>query len=115
MFEKANNRFGPQQKILCIYRDTEDYLIPEYHRSGRWLHSDLIRLTDQIKGIPGDFSETGVYKGDSFSLVAQLANQQGKHAHAFDSFEGMAEPGAMDNGSSPKESLILEVWMPLRI
>ncbi|MCM8537796.1 MAG: class I SAM-dependent methyltransferase [Lentisphaeraceae bacterium] len=102
MFKKATEAFGTTKQIIRIYRDTQDHPIPEFHLSGRWLHSDLQRLADLVKDIPGDFSETGVYKGDSFSLIAKLAKSQNKHAHAFDSFEGMAEPGDMDNGEFPK-------------
>lgn len=63
---------------------------------------NLISLISQVVDIPGDFVEIGVFKGATFKRLALLAYILKKKAHAFDSFEGMAEPTSMDFGQYPK-------------
>ena len=48
--------------------------------------------------IDGDFVECGVWKGGNIILFKLIANQQqlNKKIYAFDTFEGMPEPGGMD-------------------
>ncbi len=60
------------------------------------------RLTDLIKNIQGDFAEVGVWKGDTFKHLISLAKQQGKQAHAYDSFVGMNDPSDKDMGQYQK-------------
>jgi hypothetical protein len=71
-------------------------------QSGVWNHADLEWLAAKVNGVAGDFGEIGVFRGASFQKVAALAAQQGKRAHAFDSFSGMNEPTAADGSSYPK-------------
>lgn len=65
-------------------------------RTGAWHHADLEWMARLVEGIAGDFSEIGVFRGAAFRKLAQLARDQGRTAHAFDSFTGMAEPGGQD-------------------
>lgn len=71
-------------------------------RTGTWNHADLEWLAAKVENVPGDFAEIGVFQGAAFRKVAALAKQQGKRAHAFDSFAGMTEPTPHDGGSYPK-------------
>jgi hypothetical protein len=71
-------------------------------RTGTWDHADLEWLASKVRQVPGDFAEIGVFRGAAFRKVATLASQQGKLAHAFDSFIGMNEPAPEDGGHYPK-------------
>ena len=71
-------------------------------QTGTWNHADLEWLASKVSGVPGDFAEIGVFQGAAFRKVATLAEQQGRRAHAFDSFAGMNEPSPADAGSYPK-------------
>lgn len=71
-------------------------------RTGTWDHADLEWLALKVRQVPGDFAEIGVFRGDAFRKVASLASEQGKLAHAFDSFIGMNEPAEEDGGHYPK-------------
>src|SRR6185295_3206583 len=65
-------------------------------RPGTWHHADLEWMAAVAADVPGDFAEIGVFKGAAFRKLTGLAHDQGRGAHAFDSFTGMAEPGAQD-------------------
>lgn len=56
-------------------------------------------LISAIRNIPGDMAELGVGRGDTFMQIAQRAADFSKHAHAFDSFRGLGEPGPYDNAT----------------
>ena len=71
-------------------------------RSGTWNHVDLEWIASKVVNVPGDFAEIGVFQGAAFRKVAALAGQQGKRAHAFDSFVGLNEPSSGDDASYPK-------------
>ncbi len=71
-------------------------------RTGTWNHADIEWLAAKARNVPGDFAEIGVFRGAAFRKVADLAAQQGKAAHAFDSFIGMDEPSPADGASYPK-------------
>jgi hypothetical protein len=71
-------------------------------RTGTWNHADIEWLAAKVRDVPGDFAEIGVFRGAAFRKVAELAAQQGKTAHAFDSFAGMDEPSPADGTSYPK-------------
>ena len=60
--------------------------------TGTWHHADLTWLAGLVQDVPGDFAEIGVFRGAAFRKVAELAHEQGRLAHAFDSFRGMARP-----------------------
>lgn len=47
--------------------------------------------------LKGDFAEIGVWKGRTFKRLCWYAVLMKKHAHAFDSFCGLAEPGVHDD------------------
>jgi len=55
-----------------------------------------------VKDVPGDFAEIGVYRGAAFRKLAALAHDQGRMAHAFDSFHGMDAPGPEDGEHYPE-------------
>jgi hypothetical protein len=40
------------------------------------------------EGVPGDFVELGVYKGNSACILANFARRQNRHVFLFDTFEG---------------------------
>ncbi len=71
-------------------------------QSGTWSHADLEWIAAKARDVPGDFAEIGVFRGAAFRKVAVLARQQGKRAHAFDSFIGMNEPTSADGPTYPK-------------
>ena len=41
-----------------------------------------------LEGVPGDFAELGVYKGNSACLLAFMARRSGRHVYLFDTFSG---------------------------
>lgn len=71
-------------------------------RNGTWNHADIEWLAAKVRDVPGDFAEIGVFRGAAFRKVADLAANQGRYAHAFDSFSGMDEPSPADGTSYPK-------------
>ena len=71
-------------------------------RNGTWYHADIEWLAAKVHDVPGDFAEIGVFRGAAFRKVADLAANQGRYAHAFDSFVGMNEPSPADGTSYPK-------------
>jgi len=84
-------------------RNGNPFDLPRVERqSGAWNHADLEWIAAKAANVPGDFAEIGVFRGAAFRKVAALAKQQGKRAHAFDSFTGMNEPTPADDGSYPK-------------
>lgn len=61
------------------------------------------RIKTQMKGylinlkkIPGDFGEFGVFKGTIFKELVPIAKYQNKVVYGFDSFSGMGEPTEFD-------------------
>lgn len=63
------------------------------------LKDDVLKMvTDAVALVPGDFAEVGVYRADLFKRLVPIANAQGRLAHGFDSFQGMAKPTAQDSG-----------------
>lgn len=61
-------------------------------RRGRYLYELALDLED--RQIPGTFADCGAWNGGSTALMA--AGSQGRPAWAFDSFEGLPAPGAVD-------------------
>ncbi len=63
----------------------------------RWLVAQLLRL---IECVPGDTAEVGCYRGAMSWLICQanqqVAKQQPRVHHLFDSFEGLSQPGSSD-------------------
>jgi hypothetical protein len=54
------------------------------------------------EGIPGDFVELGVYKGNSAQLLAMLGRTHDRHLYLFDTFEGFdaRDLRGVDSGES---------------
>lgn len=67
--------------------------------------STLSLMVDAACDVPGDFAEVGVYRGATFRRLVPLAVAQGKTAHAFDSFIGMADPSEHDGPGYRRGSL----------
>jgi len=60
----------------------------------------FLQLLNDLEA-PGDFMELGVYQGDSFVELLEVARKRpdkGRVCHAVDSFRGMAQPGKEDGG-----------------
>ena len=68
-------------------------------------NKNLIKHVCEVHDINGDFAEIGVFRADTFKRLAPLATIQGKEAHGFDSFEGMAPPSNLDFGNYPEGKL----------
>lgn len=54
-----------------------------------WMVHELLKL---VREVPGETAECGVYLGATSWLICQL----GRPHHAFDSFEGLSQPGDND-------------------
>jgi O-methyltransferase len=59
----------------------------------------LVQLLGQVHGVPGDTAECGVYRGTGSWLICRNSADAGRTHHAFDSFEGLSEPGTEDGTS----------------
>jgi len=66
--------------------------------TGEWHPDDLARMFHLVREVPGGFAEVGVHRGRAFRHVVAESLRRGARAHAFDSFEGMAEPTEHDHG-----------------
>jgi O-methyltransferase len=66
---------------------------------GNWHSLDrkylLKEMLYQVRHLPGDFVECGVYKGASAYWMCKAA-APGRKVHLFDSFEGLPKPGCFD-------------------
>jgi len=56
----------------------------------------LKQMIKMITDVPGDFAEIGVFRGATFKRLLLFAQIMHRHAHAFDSFIGMNQPGEKD-------------------
>jgi len=65
-------------------------------RRGRTLHR--LAATAHAEGVPGALVDCGVWNGGSTVLLSRGAPE--REAWAFDSFEGLPEPGALDGAAS---------------
>lgn len=64
--------------------------------AGKLSDGHLYRAVTEASAAVGDFAEIGVWKGHTFARLARYARAQGRLLHAFDSFQGLAEPGPND-------------------
>ncbi len=64
--------------------------------------SELALAVNEVKSVPGDFAEIGVFRGASLRRFAGHAAIQHRIVHGFDSFTGMNDPGEYDGTSYPK-------------
>lgn len=65
----------------------------------------LSGVMNELINVPGDFAEVGVFQGALFKRIVAVAQVLHRKVHAFDSFVGMDEPTAMDEGKYPKGDL----------
>ena len=54
------------------------------------------KLAESVAHLPGDFAELGIWRGDTFAPLAELAGRTKRLCHAIDSFAGMSEPTVND-------------------
>lgn len=98
-FEGMRFGFEEEQEIKKAARKVSTHTMVSFERLATlWLQ---VRYLDRL-GIPGNFVECGVWRGGSCGMMA-LAHQQSGRArreiHMFDSFEGLPEPKAADDGA----------------
>lgn len=103
MFGAIGSKIRTFRFLVENRRDFEDFISAKtrdrnaiWRKPGKWYEPDIEKYTALAKDIPGDFSEIGVYRGDTFRLLLPIARRQDKRLHAFDSFQGMDEPGDLD-------------------
>ena len=74
----------------------------------RWMVYQLLRAT---KDVPGDTAECGVFHGAMSYMICAFTEQAGlaRTHHAFDSFEGLSEPGALDGRHWRKHDLNVDL------
>jgi hypothetical protein len=72
-----------------------DRLNPADRRSAdrKFFLRSLLGLVDDV---PGDTAECGVYRGASSYIISRYSNGADRTHHAFDSWEGVSEPGVSD-------------------
>jgi hypothetical protein len=94
---------GSSTAFLAVYPDGMHSLPGLTDLYGRWIRGNktnnngdatrFIALTLNIRrlneeGIPGDFAELGVWKGNSAAILAHFAAQSGRRLYLFDTFSG---------------------------
>ena len=57
---------------------------------------NLFNLARTMRVVPGDLAECGVFHGGGSYLMLSANVGLGKHLFGFDSFEGLSEPGVLD-------------------
>lgn len=74
----------------------------------RWMVYQLLRAT---RDVPGDSAECGVFHGAMSYMICAFAEQARlvRTHHAFDSFEGLSEPSAIDGGHWRKHDLNVDL------
>jgi len=65
----------------------------------------LSNLMNELVNVPGDFAEVGVFRGALFKRLVAVAHVLKRTVHGFDSFVGMNEPTAHDQGRYQKGEL----------
>jgi O-methyltransferase len=70
----------------------------------RWMVYQLLRATQEV---PGDTAECGVFQGATSYIICAFAEaaRLARTHHAFDSFEGLSEPTAIDGRHWRKHDL----------
>ncbi len=90
------------------YEEQARRQLPKVLHSTQLSYERLVTLYEHVaylerKGVEGAFVECGVWRGGAVGLMA-LANQdfakRRRHLHLFDSFEGMPEPRAAQDGQA---------------
>lgn len=92
----------PLVRAATSRRGIQLHTLAGERRPGFWHHADLEWMAARVRAVPGDFAEIGVFRGAAFRRLAVLAHEQGKLAHAVDSFRGMDDPGPRDGVQYPK-------------
>lgn len=70
-----------------------------FYEAGASIHErrfNLFNLSKLAKNIPGDIAECGVFRGAGSYLMMMANESTRKHYYGFDSFEGLSEPGGLD-------------------
>jgi hypothetical protein len=88
--------YSPESVWIVGAHPEVDKLFPKWTHSNRLNAADVSRYFSLIlnlkqciqENIPGDFVELGVYKGNSASILADLAAKCGKRVFLFDTFSG---------------------------
>lgn len=80
------------------------------HRSAMTVHraERLWWYARQVREVPGDIAEIGVYSGASAYLLARAFENTGKTIHGFDTFTGFPEIGPRETGYVGEMSCSLE-------
>lgn len=68
----------------------------------KWMLRELLKL---VRRVEGDTAECGVWRGGSSYLLCRATAGTGKTHHAFDSFEGLPDPGPRDGSHFKKGDL----------
>lgn len=103
MYSKTVQRFATLRFMFENRRHFRDFILAKerdksaiWRKPGRWYDPDIQKYTGMVAGVKGDFAEIGVFEGETFAKLIPIAHQQGKLVHAFDSFQGMDDPGEFD-------------------
>jgi len=72
-----------------VYRPVADFTAGSTERAFM-----LTRFAEHAKYLPGDFGESGVYRGGSAYLLCRILRGSGKKLFLFDSFQGLPKPDA---------------------
>lgn len=74
----------------------------------RWMVYQLLRAT---QGVAGDTAECGVFHGAMSYMICAFAEhaELARTHHAFDSFEGLSDPGALDGRHWRKHDLSVDL------
>lgn len=89
--------------FLRLYEKVKDFTMTDMVRSYSLYQSMKYIISNDIKG---DLAECGVWKGGSCMLMAYMLLEAGiadRHIYLYDTFAGMAKPGAMDGDFETKE------------
>jgi O-methyltransferase len=68
----------------------------------KWMLDQSLKL---VRGVAGDTAECGTWRGGSSWLICKGLSGLGKTHHAFDSFEGVSQPGPRDGAHFRKGDL----------
>ena len=103
MYSKTLSRLATLKFMFKNRRHFRDFILAKerdknaiWRKPGRWYDPDIQRYTEIVSKVPGDFAEIGCFEGETFAKLIPIARAQCKTVHAFDSFQGMGDPGEFD-------------------
>jgi O-methyltransferase len=88
-------RPGPKASGRTIYRAFHPWTMVSPP-----MYADNIDLARQVRDIPGDVVECGVWRGGMVAGIASVLKGQGRTYHLFDSFEGLPEAKDIDGDAA---------------